>query len=214
VRGLRSFALPIARQFIICAIALAPATAANLEAEESKTFRDLLDAEFKSLAEKTNLYVRALNAASNIRRSYDRYDSWVDVQKGPTGKERLVYGLYTINTSPVNDMVEAATRGPTLKPSLPAIDDAVAKLAGATKTLVPLIKAAADYYEQEDYKDDNAKRGQELHGQMMPLFERCSPRKGPCGADSSRSRAQSIAVSWPRSSDRAARITSGTCAIS
>lgn len=167
---MRSFLCSVTGHFIIAAFAFSSAAAEKLEADD-KAFRELSDIEFKSLAEKTNLYVKALNAASNVRRSYDRYDSWVDVQKGPIGKERLIYGLYTINTSPVNDMVEAATRGPTLKPALPAIDDAVAKLAGATKTLVPLIKAASDYYEQEDYKDDNAKRGQELHAQMMPLFE-------------------------------------------
>jgi hypothetical protein len=46
----------------------------------------------------------------------------------------------------------------------------VLKLAGATKTLAPLVKQAEDYYEQEDYKDDGAKRGRELHEQMMPLF--------------------------------------------
>ena len=33
------------------------------------------------------------------------------------------------------------------------------------------MKKAHDYYEQEDFKDDAAKAGQELHAQMMPLFE-------------------------------------------
>jgi hypothetical protein len=57
------------------------------------SFADLPEQEFQSLAEKTNLYVKALNAARNVQRSYDRYASWLDVKKGPTGKERyIMYG--------------------------------------------------------------------------------------------------------------------------
>ena len=35
----------------------------------------------------------------------------------------------------------------------------------------PLVKTASDYYAQKGYKNDGAKRGQELHSEMMPLFE-------------------------------------------
>ena len=132
---------------------------------------DLTDEQFKTLAEKTNLYVKALNAASNVQRSYDRYASWVNVKKGPTGKENYIsYGLYEISDSSVKDMATAATKGPALLPALPDVDAAVLKMAGAAKTLAPLVKQAEDYYEQEDYKDDGAKKGRELHEQMMPLF--------------------------------------------
>jgi hypothetical protein len=169
---MRSFLLPIGRQLILAVLANASALAVNLEAEDAKRFSNLSDKEFQSLAQKTNLYVQALNAVSSIRSTYDRYASWVDVKKGPTGKERYItYGLYTLNSSPLNDMAAAATKGPPLSPPLPKLDDAAVKLAGAAKTLAPLVKAASEYYEQEDYKDDNAKRGQELHAQMMPLFE-------------------------------------------
>lgn len=34
-----------------------------------------------------------------------------------------------------------------------------------------MVKSASDYYAQRQYKNDGAKRGQELHGQMIPLFE-------------------------------------------
>ena len=169
---MRSFLWPIGRQFILGVIASTSALAVNLEAEEAKKFSELSDQQFQSLAQKTNLYVQALNAVSSIRSTYNRYASWVDLKKGPTGKERYItYGLYTLNSSPINDMTAAATKGPTLAPPLAKLDEAAVKLAGAAKTLAPLVKAASDYYEQEDYKDDNAKRGQELHAQMMPLFE-------------------------------------------
>ena len=151
----------------IACLAVAPAFAQNRPAALEK------DTEFQSLIDKTNLYVRALNAVSAAQRSYDRYASWLDVKKGPTGKERYIsYGLYEINTSSVKDVREAAQKGPAMKPPLPELDAVVTRMAEAFTALEPLVKKAHDYYDQEDYKDDGAKRGQELHAQMMPLFER------------------------------------------
>jgi hypothetical protein len=133
---------------------------------------DLPAAEFQSLVDKTNLYVRALNAVVGAQRTYDRYASWVDVKKGPTGKERYItYGLYPINSSQVEDIRKAADRGSRMKPALPELDDAVQRLAESFSALEPLVNRASDYYEQEDWKDDNAKGGQELHARMMPLFD-------------------------------------------
>ena len=131
------------------------------------------DTEFQPLIDKTNLYVRALNSVSAAQRSYDRYASWLDVKKGPTGKERYItYGLYEINPGSVRDVREAAQKGPGMKPPLPQLDAIITRMAEAFAALEPLVKRAHDYYAQEDYKDDGAKRGQELHEQMMPLFER------------------------------------------
>jgi hypothetical protein len=45
-------------------------------------------------------------------------------------------------------MVAAATKGPALTPPSRELDDAAVKLAGAAKTLAPLVKAADDYYDQ------------------------------------------------------------------
>lgn len=133
---------------------------------------DLPEAEFETLLEKTNLYVKALNAVSNAQRSYDRYASWVDVKRGPTGKERYItYGLYEISKSQVDDVKQAAQKGPLLKPALPELDGIIVRMSDAFSALEPIVKRAEDYYEQEDYKDDGAKAGQEMHAQMMPLFQ-------------------------------------------
>lgn len=130
------------------------------------------DPDFQSLIEKTNLYVRALNSVSAAQRSYDRYASWLDVKKGPTGKERYIaYGLYEINKSSVEDVRKAAQKGPQMRPPLPELDVVITRLAEAFTALEPLVKKAHDYYDQEDYKDDGAKTGQQLHAQMMPLFQ-------------------------------------------
>jgi hypothetical protein len=157
------------------AVALACCAAfANTTAQTRSPAPDLeKDPEFQSLIEKTNLYVRALNSVSSALRSYDRYASWVDVKKGPTGKERYItYGLYEINKSSVNDVRTAAQKGPAMKPPLPELDATITRMSEAFTALEPLVKKAHDYYDQEDWKDDNAIGGQELHAQMMPLFQR------------------------------------------
>jgi hypothetical protein len=56
-------------------------------------------------------------------------------------------------------------------PPLPNVDAAAQKLSDTATALAPLVKSASDYYAQHGYKTDGAKRGQELHAQMMPLFE-------------------------------------------
>ena len=133
---------------------------------------DMPEAEFQSLVEKTNLYVQALNAVNYAQRTYDRYASWVNVKKGPTGKERYIsYGLYEISKSSVDDVKKAAQKGSRLAPPLPELDAIVGRMAESFAALEPLVKKAHDYYEQEDYRDDDAKAAKELHAAMMPLFE-------------------------------------------
>ena len=133
---------------------------------------EMPEAEFQSLVEKTNLYVQALNAVNYAQRAYDRYASWVNVKKGPTGKERYIsYGLYEISKSSVEEVKKAAQKGSRLAPALPELDAIVARMADSFAALEPLVKKAHDYYEQEDYRDDDAKAAKELHTAMMPLFE-------------------------------------------
>lgn len=133
---------------------------------------DMPEPEFQSLVGKTNLYVKALNAVNSAQRTYDRYASWVNVKKGPTGKERYItYGLYEISKSSVDEVKQAAQKGPKMTPPLPELDTVIVRLADSFAALEPLVKKAHDYYEQEDYRDDDAKGAKELHAGMMPLFE-------------------------------------------
>ncbi|MEP6810437.1 MAG: DUF3829 domain-containing protein [Chthoniobacterales bacterium] len=130
------------------------------------------DAEFQSLLLKTNLYTVALNAVSGAQQSYERYASWVNIKKGPTGKENYIsYGLYEISDSSVKDVTKAAEKGPKMAPPLPALDAVVVRLASSYGALQPVVKKAHDYYEQEDYRDDGAKGAKEMHATMLPLFE-------------------------------------------
>ena len=167
------------RSFTVLALSLLMALAAGdkISAQVSgvgpapQTPPAMSDAEFQSLVDKSNLYVKAINALGRVKQSYDRYRSWVDLKKGPTGKEPYItYGLYELNSSEVDRIRDAASKGPTMPPPIPAADAAIQKLAAAVTELAPLVKKASTYYEQQDFKDDGARRGQEMHAQMMPLF--------------------------------------------
>ncbi len=87
---------------------------------------DRASAQKSSLTEKLNAYVGCINRLSE--RSYDsrsRYFSWA-AKSGPTGKERIIYGTYTIyDTSDCRKNVEKANA---MEPHDAAIEAAAAAL--------------------------------------------------------------------------------------
>jgi hypothetical protein len=152
-------------RFVVAALLFAASAAGR-----AQTIADLPDDKFKSLVEKTALYNKALNAARTVQKSYDRYAAWIDMKAGPTGKEKTIDGMPDIDSA-LQELSDAGAKGPTMWPPLPGVDEAAQKLAKATAALAPVVKTASDYYAQRQYKGDAAKRGRELHAQMLPMFE-------------------------------------------
>jgi hypothetical protein len=126
-------------------------------------------AQTSSLTEKLNAYVGCINRLS--ARSYDsrsRYFSWVG-KNGPTGKERIIYGTYTIyDTSDCRKNVEKANA---LEPRDAALEAAATAYADAVSKLEPLLKEADDYYQREDYKDDRMAKGKALHPRLIAAWD-------------------------------------------
>jgi len=122
-----------------------------------------------SFTEKMNAYVGCINRLSE--RSYDsrrRYFSWVS-KNGPTGKERIIYGLYTIyDTSDCRKDVEKANA---LEPRYAELETAAAAYAATVSALEPLLQEAYDYYNQEDYKDDKMAKGRALHPRLIAAWD-------------------------------------------
>lgn len=122
-----------------------------------------------SLTEKLNAYVGCINRLSE--RSYDsrrRYFSWVG-KNGPTGKERIIYGTYTIyDTSDCRKNVETANA---LEPRDVELEAAASSYADAVSKLEPLLKEADDYYKQEDYKDDRMAKGRAMHPRLVAAWD-------------------------------------------
>src|SRR5208283_5164809 len=88
--------------------------------------------------EKMNAYVGCLNRLS--ARSYDsraRYFSWAD-KSGPTGRERIIYGTYTIYDT--SDCVKNVEKANGLEPHDAALETAATAYAKAVARLEPLLK--------------------------------------------------------------------------
>jgi Protein of unknown function (DUF3829) len=119
--------------------------------------------------QKMNAYVGCINRLS--ARSYDsrrRYFSWVG-KKGPTGKERIIYGTYTIyDTSDCRKNVEKANA---MEPHDADLEAAATVYVAAVSALEPLLKEADDYYSQQDYKDDKMAKGKALHPRLVAAWD-------------------------------------------
>jgi hypothetical protein len=126
-------------------------------------------AQAPSATEKMNAYVGCINRLSS--RSYDsrkRYFSWVS-KNGPTGRERIIYGLYTIyDTSDCRKNVEKANE---LEPRDAALEAAASTYVEMVVQLERLLKEADDYYSQENYKDDRMAKGRHLHPRLVATWD-------------------------------------------
>ncbi len=118
-----------------------------------------------AINKKLNAYIGCINRLSE--RSYDsrrRYFSWVS-KNGPTGKERIIYGLYTIyDTTDCKKKVEQANA---MEPRDPTLETAASNYAEAVGILEGLLKEADDYYTQENYKDDKMAKGRAMHPRLI-----------------------------------------------
>ena len=145
------------RAFVLAAAALAPFAAGPAAAQTP------------SLTEKLNAYVGCINRLS--ARSYqsrERYFSWA-AKSGPTGRERIIYGTYTIYDT--SDCVNNVEKANALEPHDAALEAAATAYAKAVARLEPLLKEADDYYEQQDYKDDKMAKGKALHPLLVAAWE-------------------------------------------
>ncbi len=118
------------------------------------------------LATKLSTLIFCLNDRAESSRM--RYLQWVDAKKGPTGRERNIYGTYSLSLPKgCRSVLQNASQ---VLPALPALDDAAKNYADAMSTLVPLVEKAHNYYELEDYKDDAMSLGKGLHPKLMSGF--------------------------------------------
>lgn len=125
--------------------------------------------ELQALIGKTNAYVGLMNRTLRAIDSWNRYKSWVNVKTGPTGKERIIYGLYSLYD--VRGEIEKANLAISSEPKLPALDASAKRYIDAYSNLAPIITQADGYYERKDYMSDKMAEGKELHAKMVPAAE-------------------------------------------
>jgi hypothetical protein len=143
------------------AVLLAPLVALSLA--------DVAAAQAPLPSEKLNAYAGCINRLSErSHESRRRYFSWVS-KSGPTGKERIIYGTYTIyDTADCRKNVEKANG---IEPRDAALEAAASAYVEAVGVLEPLLKEADDYYSQENYKDDRMAKGRALHPRLVAAWD-------------------------------------------
>lgn len=121
---------------------------------------------------KMNAYVGFMNRAIRASDSLSRYESWVNMKKGPTGKERIIYGLY--EPYDVRTEIAAAEEATTAEPKMPELDAAMIRFIAAYKQLAPVLGKASKYYDRSDYKSDKMQGGKEYHAEIIKFADEFS----------------------------------------
>ncbi len=129
---------------------------------------DRAAAQAPSAVEKMNAYIGCINRLSaRSFQSRARYFDWA-AKSGPTGKERIIYGTYTIYDTA--DCVKNVEKANALEPRDAGIEAAATAYAKAVSKLAPILKEADDYYTQENYKDDKMAKGKALHPLLVSAW--------------------------------------------
>ena len=113
---------------------------------------------------KLNAYASLLNRTLRAQESLDRYRSWVDMKTGPTGRERIIYGLYGLYD--VRGEIVKAEAAMAQPPAMPDLDGAMKSYIAAYQVLAPTITEADSYYERQDYRTDKMEQGRALHAKL------------------------------------------------
>lgn len=124
-----------------------------------------------SLGKKLQPYIACINRLSERSlSSRERYLSWVNEKTGPTGKERIIYGLYTIYDP--KDCEAGVAKMATEQPAVPELEKAGTEYAAAASALNVVLNEANDYYDQGNYKDDKMAKGRVMHPKLMAAYNR------------------------------------------
>ncbi|HET8646267.1 MAG TPA: DUF3829 domain-containing protein, partial [Vicinamibacteria bacterium] len=130
-------------------------------------------AERGALWGKLNPYIECINSASpQVGHGARLYSGWVDVRKGPTGKEKVVNGVLALPASIVERCLRAMQAAEAKAPRRPELEQAGAAYAKALVEVQARTGEAYDYYHQGDYKDDRMARGKAMHPALMQAWER------------------------------------------
>jgi hypothetical protein len=122
------------------------------------------------LGAKLDPYIECTNRHSGMAfKSRDRYLSWIkSPQQGPTGREGIVYGLYTLYDPA--DCYAAIAKAADQAPDVPSLEAAATRYGNALRELKRVTDEAHDYYDLEDYKDDRFAKGRQMHAGLMQAW--------------------------------------------
>lgn len=127
------------------------------------------DRQLQQAIAKSNAYIGLMNRTLRAVQSWERYQSWVRSPAGPTGRERIVYGLYGLYD--VRGEIEKAQAMLGQPPEAPELDAIVGRYIAVYQVLAPVVGEAEGYYERKDYLADNWAGGKAIHQKLRPAAE-------------------------------------------
>jgi hypothetical protein len=123
------------------------------------------------LGNKLNGYIECINNTSRrVTDTAQRYGSWVDANKGLTGQEQNVYGLYEVDDQ--KTCVDGIKTSAEAEPRDAELEKAGAEYAAAFAEVQPVIAEAYKYYQEKNYEDDKFAKGKELHPKLEAGFKK------------------------------------------
>lgn len=123
------------------------------------------------LAEKLDGYIQCINSYSrSVHDTADRYFDWVDSEKGLTGTEKNIYGLYEI--SDPKTCVDGVKKSADIDPKDADLEAAGTAFADAVVEAHGVVNEAHKYYDEKNYKDDDFAKGKELHPKLTAAFDK------------------------------------------
>ena len=100
-----------------------------------------------------------------------RYAQWVqDMDVGPTGKERNIYGTYTVSEHAVQKCSEITALADA-KPAIAELDGVAKAYATTLNVWAAQLQEADKYYTNQDYKDDNMTKGKAMHADFVAAYK-------------------------------------------
>ncbi len=134
-----------------------------------------LAADVDAAVEKANAYTELAESTERAVESWERYQSWVNMKTGPTGKERYIdYGLYEL--SDTASLVKEAREMVGKAPNAAKLDALIVRYLTAYEALAPVMNEAAAYYEQKGYVADKLAKGKALHTKIVAARHHLSGR--------------------------------------
>lgn len=127
------------------------------------------DPEFIMLLAKKRVYSALCNELMSVANGWAAYSSWVDVEKGPKGDERIAPDLVTTNSQMLLSLASRARQYAMKEPPLPELDAAVSGLAQLVEPVPAVMNAANAYYDRKDYLDDDFKGGHDYHTRLVKI---------------------------------------------
>ena len=152
-------------------VALAPILAhAQTAAAPTVTREQLPDpSNLQAQISKSNAYVALLNRTLRGKESWNRYVSWVNVKTGPTGKERIIYGMYSLYD--VKSEIGKARAALAADPPMPSLDAAMKKYIEDYEAFAAIVTPMERYFERKDYMADKMAEGKTYHTQLVPVAQ-------------------------------------------